>query len=278
MPTIKPRLDPAESAQRDWQGKYVAQKQWFVDIVDAAAALDFAKTNAGIEVNMPFPGIPGLIADVVQVSSSNGVLSEITALFSSDRRFGNSQKIDKDKPGYYSFNMATRSIVMKTPVNVFAPITINAGGDQSTTKMWVIENHDVEEPRVFIEVTSTATDWNKSKTAACIAQVNRIHTIGGVEYLYRGCNTNQRIQSGTDSKGGTWDVTHEWIGDPGTQPIESPTPSKILFGDLTGRPPHWKYVVIPSDDPKTTPHYVTVYKPYKSDPNGWIGLPGMPAL
>lgn len=263
--------------QRDWQGQHVGRLVWFIDIADAGTALNYAKVNNAIDVNMPFPGVPTLFADVIDYARDpSGAGGEITATFSSDRRFGSFQKIDKDKPGYYSFDVDIKPVVIKTPANIRSVIT-KGGVTAESIPVWVIEERSIDEPRSLITVNVVVADWDKNKTTACMAQVNKIHTIGGLKYLYRGAKTFQRRQSGGTS-GGSWDVTHEWLGDPGTAPIESPNPAAFRIGAPAGRLPHWAYIVEPSDDPAADPHTITTYRPHEEAPNGWIGLPGMPPL
>lgn len=275
---------PPPTFRKDWQGQFVGQATWYVDIRDAAGALAFAKTNSGVDVNMPFPGVPNLLADAVQTSpASDGVGTLITLTFSTDRRFGGWQTIDKDRPGYYSFDVDVRSVQFPTPVNIYAPVTVAGPDGDVDEHRWTIEIHPIEEPRFYVSVNVAVDDWDKNKTAACVAQVGKVHTIGGVDYLYRGCKTYQRRQSpvGTTVPArGSWDVTHDWAGDPGTERVDSPDPDKFVVGLNTAqrRKPHWKYVVVPSADPKTTEHEVRQYQYYDADPQGYLQLPGMPPI
>jgi hypothetical protein len=278
MTTITPRLFPAPGFSVDWQGRFTGKRQWHIDIPDASQARDYARTNAGIDVNMPFPGVPNLLADVINVEPDGvGVGNEITAIFSSDRRFGGSQNIDKDQPGYYSVDFSTQSVVRKTPANIKSTIAVSAAGSTTKKKVWTNEIHEIEEAAGYVVVNVSVQSWNMAKNNAVMAQVNHVHTIGGTQLRFKGSNTYMRRQAGSNTPA-VYDVTYEWQVDPGTDPIDSPDISKFQIGDLTGRPPHWRYIVEPSDDPENTRHTITVYRAYKNDPNGYLSLPGMPPI
>lgn len=278
MTTVRPRQFPAPSVQKDWQGKFVGQMQWHVDLLDSSQALEYVRVNNGIDVNMPFPGVPNLVADVVRAEPDGiGAGHEIVAVFSSDRRFGGSQNIDKDLPDYYSVDFNTQSVLRPTPVNIKSRIAVTAAGDITTKNVWTNEIHDIEEAGGYVVVNVSVQNWNMGKNNAVMGQVNHIHNISGTLLRFKGSNTYQRRQSGTNQPA-VWDVTYEWQCDPGTDPVDSPDITKFQIGDLTGRPPHWRYIVEPSANPETTRHTITVYRAYKNDPSGYLSLPGMPPI
>lgn len=280
MSTIVELNQKSRSAQKDWKGQMVAQLVWDVDIRDPKEALEFAKTEAGVDVNMPFPGYPNLIADVVAARvNDREVGNEIVATFSTDRRFGGSQNIDKDKDGYYSTDIDIRSVAFKTPVNFRTSITITVNGASEVTDVWDIENHDIDEPRAFFEVNTVTNLWSLNRTKAVLAQINKIHIIGGTPLLFRGARTYQRRASG-GTLPPSWDLTYLWEMDPGTERLDSPDDTKFIIGINTAlrRDPFNKYIVRPSADPKLDEHEVWQYAAYATDAGGYLTLPSIPPI
>lgn len=267
-------------AQQDWQGKWVGQRVWWTDIRDPKSALDYAKEYFGIDVNMPYPGITGLVADVRAVGvDGQGVGNEITLTFSSDRRFGGSQNIDKDAPGYYTTDIDIRNVAFPTPVNFRTTINVTSGGTTESTDVWDIENHNIDEPRAFFEVNTVTTGWSLNKTKAVLLQVNKIHTIGGIQLLFRGGRTYQRRQA-TATQQASYDLTYIWEMDPGTERVDSPDPDVFVVGINTAlrRQPFSRYVIRPSTDPANAEHEVYEFPQYDSDPGGYLTLPSIPPI
>lgn len=261
----------------DWQGRRVGQQSYYVDIRDSKGAQEYVAQNAGMATNSPFPGFPSVICDVVQDRPApDGIGTIVTGIYSSDRRFGSWTKIDKDRNGYYQFNDDSRLVKVKTPVQVVGYISVqNPAGSKTDIACWVIESHDIEEARRTITVEVTVNDWNLSKGTAVRNQTGKLHTIGGIKYRFMGGRTHQVRQSAAGVQA-TWRVTYEHLDDPGSPPVTA-TP-KYQVGEVSGRSPHAAYVVQPSSDPTMTPHVITEYQPYASEPSGHLSLPGWPPL
>lgn len=279
--------EESKSTSLDWRGQRVGQRRFYVDIRDPAGAQNYVQSNDGVAVNGAFPGFSSLLCDVVQDDpAEDGLGTIITATYSTDRRFGSWQKIDKEKAGYYSFDVNCYMAKQKIPVDVRGTVSVK-GPDGSTAnatvQVWLIEAHDADEPRGDVTVNCSVADWGTSQTSACMAQVGHIHTINGVKYLYKGVRTYQRLPSG-GSTPAKWDVTHTWFLDPGSPVVATPDPLKFLYaanlGNGLSRNPYENFVVYPSSDPANTPHAISTYQPHKiaSDPSEYLALPGMPNI
>lgn len=261
----------------DWQGHRVGQQSYYVDIRDSKGAQDYVAQNAGLTIDAPFPGFADTLCDVVQDRpAEDGIGTIVTGIYSSDRRFGSFTRINKDIIGYYQFNDDSSLVKIKTPVQVRGYVSVqDPSGNKTDIQVWVIESHDIEEARRLITVEVTVPDWNLSKGVAVRNQTGKRHTINGVQYRFLGGQTRQVRQASGNIKA-AWRVTYKHMDDPGTPAI--PLGSGFQIGEPSGRSPHAAYVVIPSSDPKTTPHTITEYQPYKPDPQGHLSLPYWPPL
>lgn len=259
----------------DWRGQRVGRRRFYVDIRDPGGAQDYVRINNGLATDGAFPGFSTCLCDVVQDEPANdGVGTLVTGTYSTDRRFGSWQNVNKDNAGYFSFDVTCRSVMLDTPVNTRTTVTDRTTG--TTTDVWTIVGHKIEEGRIFINVNVTADSWDASKTSAVLAQVNHIHHIGTYYYQFKGGRTRQRTQA-TDKAPAKYDVTYEWFGDNGSAKIVSADTTKFQYCTFD-RPSFSKYIVRPSSNAQTTPHEILTYNPYKNDFLGYLNLPNCPPL
>ena len=249
---------------------------------DAAKAA-VAQEHGGI--NAPYPGIgaTNLIVDSVETSAySDGVSTKVTYNYSSDRRFGSPAKINKDAIGYYGFRGYATSEVVTVPYAVREKISLATGaGFEVDQDVWTLkDDKKITEPRARFVINSMVYGWDVGKSFAVLSQMKKVHKIGQMKLLFESGNWDRRTDV---SEGDQYDVTYEWLYDPGTQPVDESTydTARLVFPRVD-RQPFWEYVAYldPFNKP-TTPQgkpIITSIPIFKEDLLGWKNLPGMPNL
>ncbi len=261
----------------DFHTKQTASRLFRVDTRDPVAARAEVIAGEG-GMSSPFPGEPALIVDSILVTEGDGgVTSDVTYNYSSDRRASLGPRVNKDRLNYYSFRESITSSDIEYPYALFETHRIPGAGTSTTQKLWTIhKDRKVVESRSQVWVNVAFLGWDMTKRNIVNSQVNILHNLGfaGVFYLFRGAEISQR----TDSASAIYDVTYNWIGDPGSTAVSS------LDADISlptvDRPPFHEYIAKPGADPKINPPTYGIIKMFSEteDPDGWTLLPGMPGL
>jgi hypothetical protein len=238
----------------------------------------------------------------------NGILSVITALYSTDGRFSGPGPNDDDIGRITGYSSSRADVVVDIPIGKrLVMVTRTVGtidppvpSQEWTDRVWKLSTFRVRESRRtrYWKTLIRYSEINAAE-AAMDKQDGRLHNILGTWYLYR---SSDIINTGTEALNGEvlYEITHAWTRDNGTLfPSDiapgfqwNPNDETDLVGIIEGfasgigtlfpapqgrawmRPPFHTVVARPSDNGYDPPVFSLIL-PYTPEPNGWRELPGL---
>lgn len=253
----------------DANNRETASRVWFVDTYDRDTAI-YALGQDGVTIGSAFPDRNTLKLDSFSVSPPVGAGVEVTALYSSDRRFAPIPPPDKLNPTWYRLTSTSRETEREYPYLEYRSVAVP--GNPNGARAWTVTKRKLIEAVGEFSVSVVVDAWSVERENYCTSQVGLIHVIAGRQSLFMGHQLNAQINASSQQ----YEVQYTWSIDPGTRAFPAIDDPRVILPPE--RPPFWEYTTRVIDDPSVQAPTPYAFQVRTTNANGWQGLPGMVPL
>lgn len=230
------------------------------------------------------PDIPGLMPFAAnpteRIGSGTDVGWNVEVQYGRNRLSGSDVRItppDTTDLAYKLDSTSTRSDPITIPIVVETQITFPQPLTGIPVTQVVIRTVELKRTvaKTIYNLRLNTSTFGLAEVLAVEAQTDRVHTISGKKWLFRGGDMDEIEE-------GVYTLTYEWLSDPGTPEISIPEVDGINQAVTTpARGPFQDYVVrlyTETSGPLAgqTRARVELVDTYDEDATGWMSLPGSP--